>query len=183
MSYQNRNQNQQNRGPANYLRSSSCTKTLHYNNETDPQTGKSRREKVALDFDLTEEFSITLTAPKAQDMIDRITAAMNDQQGTGGVRISMYARRSQNQQTGEEFDGMGILVTAQKPPQNGGGGRFQGQGNFRGGGGRRQYPPRGQAQSNGQAPATRAPAARKPAQAPAAPAPEQEEGTETGAPF
>jgi len=144
--------NQGNRGPANYLRSSSLVKTYHMNEEIDPQTNKPRKERAEYDPNITEEISITLTYEKAQDLINRIVAATQDQSGTGGVRISMYCRRSQNQQTGEVFDGMGILIYAQKPPQNGfqQGGRFQGQGrgNFQGGG-RRSYPPR-QAQGGGQ---------------------------------
>lgn len=182
--------NNQNRGPANYLRSSSLTKTLHFNNEIDDQTGKPRKERTEFSDEVTEEISITLTAQKAQDLINRIVAAQNDQSGTGGVRISMYCRKSQNQSTGEVFDGMGILIYAQKPPQNGQGGSFQGRGNFRGGG-RRSYPPR-QAQGYGQpqqqrpqAPAPQqrqAPApTRKPAAAPAAPpqqAPDTGEGPE-----
>lgn len=156
-----------NRGPANYLRSSSLVKTYHMNQEIDPQTSKPRKEKAEYDPDITEEISITLTAEKSQDLINRIVAAQRDESGTGGIRISMYCRRSQNQTTGEVFDGMGILIYAQKPPQNGfqGGGRFQGQGrgNFNGGG-NRNYPPR-QPQGSGQ------PVQQQVAQRPVAPAP------------
>lgn len=131
------------RGPANYLRTSSLVKTLHFNEEPDQQTGKPRKERQEFQFDVTEEVSFTLTFEKTQDLMNRLVAAQNDPQGTGGVRISMYCRRNNNQNSGEEFDGAGILVYAQKPPRNNYGRQpgFQG-----GGGGRRSYPPRQQNQ-------------------------------------
>lgn len=173
MSYGNNNQQ---RGPANYLRTSSLKKTLHFNDQVDPQTGKPVKQQQDYAQEVTEEISFTLTYEKAQDLINRIVAAQNDQTGTGGVRISMYCRKSQNQNTGEVFDGAGMLVYATKPPQNGGqGGSFRGgnRGNFRGGG-RRDYPPR-QAQGFGQPQQQYPQVQGAPGRPPVAPPPQQQQ--------
>lgn len=128
----------QGQGPS-YVRSSSLKKTLHYETQQDPQTGKPIKQPQELDQDVTEELSITLTAPKANDLINQIDAAMKDQEGTGGVRITLYCKRILNPNTNELFDGANILIKPQRPGNRGGG--FQRRGSFRGGG-RRQYPPR-----------------------------------------
>ncbi len=147
MSYNNNQQKE----PANYLRASSVTKTIHANDNS------GKKDKVQFSFEETEEVSYTLTAEKARDLINRLESAMADESGTGGVRVSMYGRKSENKHTGEVFDGLGILVYAQKPPQNGyerKGGSFN---NNRGGNnGRRSYPsapPQQRAAPQGNAPA------------------------------
>ena len=128
---------EQQTGPANYLRSSSLTKTLHHNDQIDPDTGKSRKERMAFSPEVTEEVSITLSHEKTQDLINRLVSAQSDRSGNGGVRISMYCRQSVNRSTQEIFDGAGILVYATKPPQfsNGGGSFRGGRGSFQDGGG------------------------------------------------
>jgi hypothetical protein len=123
------------REKADYLRASSVTKTIHSNTED-------KKERVEYSFDETEEVSLTLTHEKANDLISRLQAAMEDESGTGGVRISMYGKRSKNKTTGEVFDGLGLLIYAQKPPQEG---RGRGSFNSNKGGGRRSYPPQQQA--------------------------------------
>lgn len=139
MGYQNNrggNRGGQQREKANYLRASSVTKTYHAND------GSNNKEKAGFEFHETEEISFTLTPDKAQDMVNRIHAAMDDQTGTGGIRISMYGRKSENKRTGEVFDGLGMLIYAQKPPQDNNNGR----GSFQQGGGRRDFPKSGQTQ-------------------------------------
>lgn len=124
------------REKADYLRASSVIRVIHDNN----QQGK--KERVDYKFNETEATSFTLTYDKAQDLINRLQSAMNDESGTGGVRISMYGKKSKNNHTGEIFNGLGILIYAQKPNLNENG--FKGgRGNFNNsrGGGRRDYPP------------------------------------------
>jgi hypothetical protein len=139
MSYGNNN----NRGPKQEkLWASSAKKWLHFNNETDPQTGQGRKEQGQFEFDVTEEVSFSIKPESVDELLARIQAAAANPAGTGGVRISLYCRRQQSREGGREFDGIGILIYEQKPQQNfqrGGGGGFRGQSR-----GRTNYPPRQQ---------------------------------------
>ncbi len=116
-----------------YLRSSSFTKTIIL----DGENGK--KERVNLEHGITEEIAVSLTADKAQDFIKRIQDAINDQQGDGGIRMTLYCQHKVNQDTQEEFDGASILLVGKFPPKDGG----QKRGGFSGGqrgNGRREYP-------------------------------------------
>lgn len=106
---------QQQRPSENYVRSSGFTKALHYADQIDPQTQKPVRQQVELEPNITEEFSISLTPQKAQDLLNRIAAATQDQAGTGGIRMTFYCRKATNKQTGEIFDGASFLVYASRP--------------------------------------------------------------------
>lgn len=115
-----------------YLRSSSFTKTI-----IDDKSNN--KERVNLEIGLTEEVAISLTADKAQDLLKRVQDAINDQQGDGGVRITLYCQHKTNKDTGEEFDGASLLIVGKFPPKDVG----QNRGGFngsRGGNGRRDYP-------------------------------------------
>jgi hypothetical protein len=137
MSYGNNN----NQGPKQEkLWASSAKKWLHFNNETDPATGRARKEQGAFDFEVTEEVSFSIKPQDVAELVGRIQDAAANQAGTGGVRISLYCRRQTSQQN-REFDGIGILIYEQKPMQQGYGNRGGFQGQQRG---RTNYPPRQQ---------------------------------------
>lgn len=123
-----------------YLNPSSTKKVIHYNGDTDPTTGKDKTLRVSFSENETEEISFSLTPEKVQDFINRLQAASDAEGGTGGAYLSFYCKRSRNKRTGEEFDGINILVNKQNPPDE----RYQ-RGSFRGnaGGGRRTYPANG----------------------------------------
>ena len=97
------------------------------------------KQRVDLDEFLTEEFGFALTNDKARDLIAKLQGAIETSE-VGGAYVSMYLSRKKNRTTGEEFNGIRILVNKQNAPDE----RFQ-RGNFRGnaGGGRRDYPSRG----------------------------------------
>lgn len=135
---------------SNYIRSSAFTKKYVYDSD-------GHKEDAVLEFGVTEEVAITLTADKVAELKQKITAAENDQQGDGGIRVVLYLAHKTNKQTGEEFDGASMLVTCKFPPNSNGnnnGGAFtRGGGNRGGSGGRRDYPSQnsgGQRQTQGQ---------------------------------
>lgn len=140
-----------NKGPSNYLRSSTFVKSLIYDNEA--QEGqKPPREPSPLTPGVTEEIAVTLTAAKVDELFKRLTNAVNDPQGDGGIRITLYCQHKTNKDTGEEFDGASMMIVGKFPPKNqqqGGRGSFGG-GQGRGGNnGRRDYGNQG-GQGNGQ---------------------------------
>lgn len=120
-----------------YLRSSSFTKTIIL----DGENGK--RERVNLEHGITEEIAVSMTAEKAQDFVKRIQDAINDQQGDGGIRMTMYCQHKVNQDTQEEFDGASILLVGKFPPKDGGQRRGGFSGGQQRGNGRRDYPDQG----------------------------------------
>ncbi len=146
-----------NKGPSNYLRSSTFVKSLIYDSEA-AEGQKPPREAAPLTPGVTEEIAITLTAAKVEELYERVANAVNDPQGDGGIRITLYCQHKTNQDTGEEFDGASLMIVGKFPPKNqqqGGRGSFNGGGQGRGGNnGRRDYGNQGggqQAQGNGHA--------------------------------
>ncbi len=119
-----------------YVRSSSFTKHIV---EDFKKVGQEPAPKFAapLEPGITEEISISLTADKTQDFIQRLQNAVNDSQGDGGVRLTMYCQHKVNPDTNEEFDGASILIVGKFPPRDGGG--RSGRGNQGGRSGRRDY--------------------------------------------
>lgn len=118
------------RGPVDhkYVRSSAFTKTLVFDGEN------GRKEKIGLEPGITEEIAVAFTREKTQELMQKLNDAINDQQGDGGVRITLYCQHKNNPNTGEEFDGASLLIVGKFPPREGG---YQG-GNGRQG--RRDYP-------------------------------------------
>jgi phosphotransferase system HPr-like phosphotransfer protein len=101
------------------------------------------QDKVKIPYSVTpgqgEEISVSLTAAKAQQLLEKIQDAIGDQQGDGGIRMTLYVQHKVNKETNEEFDGASILVVGKFPARNGGGNRGGGYGgNSRNG--RRDYP-------------------------------------------
>lgn len=111
------NRGGQNRGGNNggsdrYLRSSSFVKNIILEAEN------GRKEPAPMEPGVTEEIAFTLTAQKADEFIKKIQDAQNDPQGDGGIRVTMYAQAKVNKDTGEEFDGLQLMVVGKFPPRN-----------------------------------------------------------------
>lgn len=137
------NRNRGNAGGGNdfkYVRSSFFSKHLIFEAEKQGDQPAPREEK-ALEPGVTEEIAITLSPQKTQDLLEKLQAAVNDQAGDGGVRMTMYCQHKINQQDNSEFDGASILVVAKFPPKN-----QNGYGGQQGGNGRKEYPARDQSQ-------------------------------------
>lgn len=109
-------------GDQKYVRSSSFVK------ETEYQDGF--KEKLQLPEGVTEKISMSFTADKAAQLIAKIQAAVNQPDGDGGIRITMYCQHKVPER-GPSYDSANIMVVGKYPPKNGG--------SFNGGG-RRDYP-------------------------------------------
>lgn len=125
-----------NRPPSRYVYSSSFVKTIIYESEVEGVPPE--KEQVKLEKGITEEIAFTLTADKVDDFITKFKAALDDPQGDGGVRITMYCGPKTNKETGELFDSASITIVgkfANKKGNFGKGGSFS-----KGNNGRRDYP-------------------------------------------
>ena len=162
-----------------YVYTSSFIRNL-IDNEVRTPEGKPVRQRIEMDSATSEETSFSLTNEKALDLLNKIDAAMRDESGTGGVRITMYAKRSKNKETGEVFDSASLFVAAQRPQTQGYGQRRPSFG-ARGGGGRRNFPQQGQQTQRGPV-QPRQQAASPPVQLPPAPQQSQGYGTQAGYP-
>lgn len=129
-----------NKPPSRYVNSSSFTKTILYDRG---EGVPSDREQVHMEEGITEEISFSFTTEKTQDLIEKIKAALDDPQGDGGLRFTLYCNSKTNKEKGEKFDSLALAVVGKFPSKNNfkKGGSFSGGGSNRGGGnGRRDYP-------------------------------------------
>jgi hypothetical protein len=92
MSYGNNN----NQGPKQEkLWASSAKKWLHFNNETDPATGRARKEQGAFDFEVTEEVSFSIKPQDVAELVGRIQDA-GSQPGWHGRSAYQFVLPSSN---------------------------------------------------------------------------------------
>lgn len=142
-----------NKPPSRYVSSSSFTKTILYDRG---EGVPSDREQVHMEEGITEEISFSFTVEKTQDLIEKIKAALDDPQGDGGLRFTLYCNSKTNKEKGEKFDSLALAVVGKFPSKNNfkKNSSFSGGGSNRGGGnGRRDYPSQqgnGSGQTHGQ---------------------------------